>query len=626
MTVPVTPDRSSTALRWLWLLAVLLLLARLTHVTTHEPLAGFANQFDMLRTTGCLGLVPDREVPPGVATPAAPVERYRVDAPRDPSCLIGTEVALAGLARAVDFAGDALGLGDPQTMPLRLLGWTHALLLLLALAGIDRRLRTHSGARLVHAWLAALILVDPFNTLYLAGFYTEFAALLSAWLAVALPLAWLLDGREPRNRELLLWGVLLAALALSRFQHAAIPVVLVVWLLLLARHLRWSLPRLVLAPLLVLLPALALQFGAQAQYRSIADANRWNSFFGAALPATADPLDFVRAVDLPDGCAELVHTTWYLRRGRDARSECPQAFALSRVRWLAQLALEPAALARLIGRGISLSGQWRPAYLGELAGEEFRRMPVGHLGLGASISEGIARLPYNGLLGFWAAPLLLVAGLVSHRRRSAPIGLCRPLARDPVQSGEHLAALWLWPVLALIVSLGWAASVVGDGYSELARHLHLAANATLLAIGLGALALARSLFNAAPRMGPGSRWGLAVGVVLMLLTGAFIRAQSLAYGVLDQPADERVASTLELSGWALDPRGIRSIDAVWGDGRRQTLSLQPRPDLAGIFGAAAPAAGFAGVVDPVDSAGQLLQIEVVPISGPPTVIDRRWLR
>jgi len=624
--MPSTPDRSAPAQRLLWLLAVLLLLARLAYVTTHEPLAGFANQFDMLRTTGCLGLVPEDETPPGAATPAAPVERYRVGAPRDSSCLIGTEVALAGLARAVDLAGDAVGLGDPQSMPLRLLGWTKAVLLLLALAGMDRRLRAHPGARLTHAWLAALILVDPFNTLYLAGFYTEFAALLSAWLALALPLAWLLDGREPRNRELLLWGVLLAALALSRFQHAVIPVVLVVCLLLLARQLRWSLPRLALTPLLVLLPALALQFGAQAQYRSIADANRWNSLFGAALPAAADPLDFVRALDLPDACAELVHTTWYLRRGRDARSECPAAFALSRVRWLAQLALEPAALARLVGRGVSLSGQWRPGYLGELAGGQFQRMPAGRLRLGVSVSAGIARLPYNGLLGFWAAPLLLLAGLFSRRRRSASIAIGRPLARDPVPSGERLAALWLWPMLALIVGLGWAASVVGDGYSELARHLHLAANATLVAIGLGVLALARSLFNAAPRMGPSSRWWLALGAAMLILAGAFIRAQALGYGVLDRPADEHAAGALELSGWALDPRGIRAIEAVWADGRRQNLFLQPRPDIAGIFGAAAPAVGFAGVVDAADSAGQLLQIEVVPISGPPTVIDRRWLR
>lgn len=613
---------ASAGHRWLWLIALVCLCARLGYVVAHEPLAGFANQFDMLRTTGCLGLVPDLEATPGAATPAAPVERYRVGAPRDASCLIGTEVALAGLARGFDVAGDALGLGDPQSMPLRLLAWTKLLLLVLAVAWIDRRLRAHPGARVAHLALAALILADPFNTLYLAGFYTEFAALLSAWLALALPLTWLLDGRAPRLREALPWGLILGALALSRFQHLPIPLVMLLWLLLLARQRRWPLMPLLVAPAMVLIPALALQFAAQSQYQTIADANRWNSFFGAALPAARDPLAYVRDLDLPDHCAELVHTTWYLQRGRDARVECPQAFALSRVRWLLHLAAEPAAFARMVGRGVSLSGQWRPAYLGELAGAQWQRLPIGPLGLGASVADGIARLPYSLLLGFWALPLLLLVALPRSGARVARVAMV------DLHDGcdRRLAALWLWPMLALIVALGWGASLVGDGYSELARHLHLAANASLVALALGLLASVRSLFDTAPRATMRTRWALALGLAALLGGGAFIRAQGLAYGVLDQPAGEPVPGAIELSGWALDPRGIRVIEAVWADGRRQSLQLQPRPDLAGIFGAAAPAVGFRGrVVVPATPGGEL-RIEVVPISGPATVIDRRWLR
>lgn len=608
--------------QWLWLVALVCLCARLGYVVAHEPLAGFANQFDMLRTTGCLGLVPDVDAAPGAATPAAPIERYRVDAPRDPSCLIGTEVVLAGVARALDWTGDAVGVGEPQTMPLRLLAWTKMLLLLLAVAWIDLRLRAHPGARVAHLGLAALILGDPFNSLYLAGFYTEFAALLSTWLALALPLTWLLDGRAPRLRESLPWGLVLAALALSRFQHALLPLLLLAWLLLLARRLRWPLLPLLVGPVLLLVPALALQLGAQSQYQTIADANRWNSFFGAALPAARDPLEFVRALDLPDRCAELVHTTWYLQRGRDARVECPQAFALPRARWLLRLIAEPAAFARLVGRGVSLSGQWRPAYLGELAGARWQRLPVGPLGLGASVADGIARLPYGLLLAFWALPLLLLVALPAGRAR-VPRAL---LVDRPDRSAARIAALWLWPMLVLIIALGWGASLVGDGYSELARHLHLAANAALVALMLGVLALGRSLIRSAPGATWRARWGLAVGVAVVSAAGAFVCAQSLAYGVLDRPSGEAASGTIELSGWALDPRGVKAVDAVWASGSRQSLQLWERPDLAGIFGAAAPAVGFRGQVDVPATAGGQLSIEVVPSNGPSTVIDRRWLR
>jgi hypothetical protein len=597
---------------------------RLGYVVAHQPLAGFANQFDMLRTTGCLGLVPETAAAPGAATPAAPVERYRVGAPRDPSCLIGTEVLLAGTARALDAAGDALGLGDPASMPLRLVAVTKALLLLLAFAWIDLRLRAHPEARLVHAWLAALVLVDPFNTLYLAGFYTELAALLATWLAMALPLTWLLDARAPRLSQVLPWGLILAALALSRFQHALLPLLLLLWLLLLARSQRWPLLPLLTGSALLLVPALALQVGAQAQYRSIADANRWNSFFGAALPAARDPLEFVRDLGLPDGCAELVHTTWYLQRGRDARAECPQAFALSRLRWLTQLSVEPAALMRLVGRGVSLSGQWRPGYLGELAGAQGERLPAGRLQLGASLADGVARLSFPWLLAFWAAPLLLPVALMAGRPRRSRARERAALSLATAVSGGRLAALWLWPMLVLAIALGWGASLVGDGYSELARHLHLAANATLVAILLGLLALVRAVFAGALR--GRTLAALLLAVVLLIGSGAFMARQSLGFGVLEQPAGEVISDPLQVSGWALDPRGILAIEAVWADGSRQRLALSARPELAAIFGAAAPATGFAGRIEVPAAGAAQLQIEVVPISGQPTVIDRRWLR
>lgn len=614
--------------RWLWWLAVLVLCARLGFVLTQQPLAGFANQFDMLRNTGCLGLQPLVDAAPGAATPQAPVSRYRTDAPRDPSCLFGTEVLIAGLAVGLDRLGDTLGIGQPGSMPLWLVGWTKAMLLLLALAAVDRGLRAWPSLRLIHAWVAALVLVDPFDSLYLAGFYTEFAALLSAYLALMLPLLWLLSGRTPSVAALLFWGLVLAALALSRFQHALIPLLLLGWLGVLGRTQRWPIARLIAWPLLLLIPALALQLSLQGRYQTIADANRWNSFFGAALPAAADPAEFVTRLQLPPACVELVHSTWYLQRGRDARLECPQAFKLSRLAWALQLAAEPAALARLVGRGVALSGQWRPSYLGEVAGAEFQRMPAGPLGLGASLADGISRLPFAPLLLFWAMPLLLVLLMLPRApglRKSGAQPL--PSEHDADADSSGLAALWLWPQLLLIVLLGWASSLVGDGYSELARHLHLAANAALVALALVMASIIARIWRDRAAALPGLLLlGLAFGLPWLALQ-SWVGAQALAFGVLEQPATESAAAASELRGWAMDPRGIERVDAIYADGSRQALELSARAELSGIFGQGIGANGIAyrGPVDPARAAGEL-RIEVVPKDGASTVIDRRWLR
>ena len=613
--------RSAPIQRLLWWLALLLLCARLGFVLTHQPLAGFANQFDMLRNTGCLGLQPLVDAAPGAATPQAPVSRYQTGMPRDPSCLYGTEVLIGGVALGLDRAGDALGLGEPDSMPLRLVGWTKALLLLLALAVVDRSLRRWPSLRLIHAWVAALILVDPFNSLYLAGFYTEFAALLSAYLALMLPLPWLLAARAPSVSAMLTWGLVLAALALSRFQHAAIPLILLAWLAVLGRGQQWPVRRLVALPLLVLIPALALQLNLQGRYQTIADANCWNSFFGAALPAAADPAEFVTRLQLPPACAELVHSTWYLQRGRDARVECPQAFRLSRLAWALQLAAEPAALARLVGRGVALSGQWRPSYLGEVAGAEFQRMPAGPLALGASLADGIAELPFAPLLLFWTAPALLLLLLL--KPRATPV----PPERNAENQDRRLAALWLWPLLLLIVLLGWASSLVGDGYSELARHLHLAANAALVALALVVVSLYTRIWRDGAAALPGLLLlALAFGLPWLALQ-SWVGAQALAFGVLEQPANESVAAVNQWRGWAMDPRGIERVDVVHADGSRQALALFPRTELSGIFGAGigSHGSGFRGPIDPARAAGEV-RIEVVPKRGASTVIDRRWLR
>ncbi len=627
MTGRALANRPAGPLRILWWVAVLVLMARLGFVLLHQPLAGFANQFDMIRTTDCLGLRPDAAVAHGVATMDAPVSRYiEQPEPVESGCLPTTEVAISALAIGIDELGDSLGVGDPQSLPLRLIACIKALMLLFALAWVDRRLRAYARVRVVHAWIGALFLVDPFNSLFLAGFYTEFSALLSAYLALALPLIWLVRARAPAAIEILSWASVLGAFAMSRFQHAMLPCLMLLWLLWLAWRRGWPLGRLILWPSIVLAAALCFQLQLQSTRTAIADANRWDSFFGAALPAAHDPLHFVRQLGLPDQCAELTHTTWYLRRGRDARVECPQAFQLSRVRWLSHLAMQPRGSLEFLGRGVMLSGQWRPTYLGELAGRSTARMAPGHSGLGASLSGGIAALPFVALCVFWTLPLILLAQIAISRRNSPS-----PSPDQPDEPDLQGALVWIVPMLAMMVVLGWAASLVGDGYSEVARHLHLAANATFIASFL----LVIRLVHALAQRGVGRRPKIiaigSIAFVLVLSIGIHVLTHhyfSLGYGVLDTPADERIDATTGLSGWAMDPRGIQSVDVVNAKGERRSLTIEPHPALSGFFGRgnASTAVSFSGQLRFESPADNVIRIEVLPRAGEPTTIDRRWFR
>jgi hypothetical protein len=416
---------------------------------------------------------------------------------------------------------------------------------------------------------------------------------------------------------LLGWGLLLALLLGSRFAHVALPFVLLFALVWWGHRHGWSARRLAVWPLLLLLPALALQLHEQGRQPGVRAANTLNSYFGAAVPAASDAVDFVVRSGLPAECASLVHTTWYLQRGRDVVTACPQALSLSRLRWLSALAVDPAALVRWIGRGVLLSGQWRPSYLGELAGEQFQRLPAGPLGLGLSVADAIARLPYLALLAFWGAPVLVALSLSLRRQRAAD--------QDWVPTSGWAAGLL--PLLAVTIVLGWFISLAGDGYSELARHLHLAANAACASWLLLLAKLAGALRAGAPPAGIRQRWVIAASAGALLALVALSYRQALAYGVLDVPADERwQGQTIEISGWALDPRGISRVE-LRAPGRAPVpLPLQSYPVLAGIFGSGVGqhSRQFAATVDLAEP-GEFA-IVVVPQSGAETVIDRRWMQ
>lgn len=613
--------------RWqgwqLALVVALMLIAvgRLGHVVLHQPLAGYANQYDMVRTTDCLGLLPDADVPYAAATAAAPIERYWRGHARGPGCLPSSEVVIAGLALGLDTLSDTLGLTDAGSISLRQIAVLKALLLLLTLAGLQWALRAQPAIACAHAAVAALIIFDPFNTLYLASFYTEFSALWAAWLAIALPLTWRhlpaagLVRRPVGHGPVILWALALALLTASRFQHVLLPAILLFWVVVRPTLQTGWRRRIVVWALLATLPVLALQISVQRGHVGIRAANVHNSLFGAALPAAQDAALLTARLGLPPRCAELVHTTWYLPRGRDLLRDCPEAMQLSRLRWSLTLLADVPAMLRMTGRGVLLSGQWRPSYLGELAGQSFVALPPG--GLGVSLAAGVSNLPFWALLIFWAVPML--APLLLWLVGPAPNVELRPQLR----SGAELSLL---SVLGLIIGLSWGVSIVGDGYSELARHLHLAANAASVSWLLLAFVIVARLRGGTLRLPARRRLPLALVAGSALAAGLWMHGDSVAYGVLDQPAGERgLTAPLPLAGWAIDPRGVQRVEAVLDNGRRQTLTLTAYPVLAGFFGTGVGGQGvhYSGQIDISDA--RQLEIWVTPQRGAATVIDRRWL-
>lgn len=605
-----------------WRLSALLLLvlacARVASLVFAEPVAGYANQYDMHRSSACIGLWPDA-VPIAQATPDAPRAVYRIQPAQPAQCYPSTQVAIGWLALVADRALDGLRGSDTDRMSLRaigaigLVGWALGTLLMAWMLWAQPR------ALFGHGLASALLIADPFNTLYLNTLYTEFPALCALYFGGGVVLSLWLDANAPARR---LWALALCLvlLGLARVQHLLLPAVLAVFALMAL----WRAGAALLRPALLLAFCCVLVVGVQAlqqqRFATIARANVADTVLGAALPA-GDPETIAQSLGLDARCADLAYSTWYRQHGVDVFAECPALAQVSRLRLLAVTLREPSVIARMLLRGVLMSQNLRLGYLGERGGAAFAVVGAADSPLWVSIADLVNALP--ALLFLWLALALL---------GTVPMFWLTLIAQRRAAMISMGADSLLMVICAHVLAIALLSSVFGDGYSEVARHLHLGLNALLIAVCLlpvwllqrWPLALVRASWRSVPML-PALLLLAWLGVVAYVLLRL-----PLAFGVLSTPSGVVPRSgSIELRGWALDARPIQRLSARV-DGRA-LVALAPvhHPGLDRVFPylATADQEGFVATIDAAMlTGGRFLEIVAIDAAGREVLIERRRLR
>jgi len=627
------PERS----RFVALLCVALILAgawRLYAIVGATPMLGYANQFDMARTSACVGLWPDLPAPARFEAHAqAPLSRYvRRDDPSD-ECYPSSELAF--VAPAVM----ATPIGKPVN--LRRVGVLKATMLLVLALIFTALLRDRPGWALLHAVLFAIVICDPLNTLWLNTLYTEFAALFFLYSSVVLLV--LIGAREipadPPERWLVtVFALSLAGLGLSRQQHLLLPLVLALPVLVSL----WGPARRSAVALLAVTALIAVaQSGVIERNPKIAAANSANVVLGAILPASLEPALTAQRLGLPERCLQSLGATWYMSMGESLSKTCPEAYAVSRARQARLLFTEPLTLLRAGLRALPQLQDWRLGYMGAVEGRAF----AGHEavraigGAGAfSVAPVVTSMAPAMFLFALSASLVLL--LVSAIVALSALVLER---RAPLALALYALTATAWYAIATAVG--------GDGHVEVARHAQLAATSLYAAAVLLAVTLVAPL--AAPLwvlLGGSARalgrvslaaLGYAVLALVIAVPGHFLvravmASTPLAIGVVDLPARNVVpADVVELSGWALDPQGVVAVEVVTGSG--EVIAATRDVPYAGAHGESLelyypgyPQHARAGFVARLparllDAGAVELRTYVVNGAGTRTEIDRRRL-
>ena len=611
-------------------LATLLLLTigawRIAVVVAASPMLGYANQFDMGRTSACFGLWPDLPEPARYeAHPQAPIARYVRGESRPAECYLSSELAFVSAALAIAPRDGAVD--------LRIVGAVKGTMLVLVALGLDAALKRRPARALVHAAVFAIVLADPITTLWLNTLYTEFGAVLGAYASIGL-LPVLVGGEAtpPSRWPVLGFACALVALGLSRQQHLLLPAVLALPVLV---SLRRSLRRIALA-LGLLTVAIALAQAMIARPATITAANNADVVLGALLPASRDQSRTAGRLGLPARCLQSSGASWYETMGESLSATCPEAFAMPR-RTLAALAVsEPLTIVRAVLRGLPQLQDWRLGYLGSVEERDFAGADAVRAIIGPaawSLSSAVGRLPrpaFAFVLGASLALLIVSAGatlLASIRRQPAPFA----------------------QVIYALTATAWYAiltSILGDGYVEIPRHAQLVAPCLSAMLIIVAGTLPASAFAAIRRStasAPQTRSvvvivaaSVAIAAVGTIALRGTIAATPLATGIVDRPKQNTVPpGAVEFTGWALDPRGVAYVELVtdggevyraeyrrpYAGGRGEPLALYfpTYPDVA--------LPGFAASIPPQALAAGSVGVRtvVVNVDGVRTEIDRRRL-
>jgi hypothetical protein len=574
----------TTVLFWLGMV-------RIFYVAIHDPMMGFANQYDMGRTAACLDLWPDFPTGPADrAYPEAPIEKHRLVRIASQGCYPSAEVVIDKIVLATDAPRRYL-LGNSDLVDLRVIGFFKALLLMSVAWIIRRALIVSASADFLHAMVFFLVLADPIYTLYFNTLYGEFAATFGMYAAIASIVAFVILGRQ--SAELLcVFCVGTLSLAFSRMQHLVLPFLFIalfayvqIRYVTAKRPLWWRRAWCICVAALLMSSVAAVVVNIAFLDRNpvFKSANRINMLMGAFVPASENPGVTIQALGLPATCSRAVYSSFYTQFARATENACPETLSISSARLLQVMLLEPKTTLTMWGRGIVQSGAWRLPTVGEVANTKFQRVGAGPMGLSLSFNAFARSAGLNSHLVFWLLPLIagvMVLLFFAYPRRDFSI--------HSVKRNEVAAAI-VCIFLALVVASAWASALVGDGYSEILRHVHLGLMAALaswtLMVGFF---FQRRLFVA-----------LLITLAVVPLATIGFRSLPLAIGELRGALDP---SPLKLgdsfTGWVVAPYGVAGVDIDVAGQRTQHVSVHASPTLQALMPMASGRHAYEFTVDP----------------------------
>lgn len=432
--------------------AIALTLVKIIAVVFSSPLMGYANNYDFLRQSSCVGIwqsYPDK--PKTSSNPTGPLNSLVHDGHKDEGlCMKSIDNVFPSIAAYFHDVG--------ASVDFREISFWRVLFSLVLFACLFYVVKGGAN-RLLLALAFFLTFGDIANLLYANTFYLEYSVISSLFFAVVSSV-YLTTSTKESSLLIILAAISILWLGLSKQQYMPLATLLG---LLCSAALFLKHGRATIAIAFALVSAsIPFAYGymndaGSGHMRGVNFANKTDTFLWAVLPEAADKKAALSKLGLPAECIDGIGKSWYSPGVQD-NHPCPNVETLSRAKLLGLFVSDPSTFVEPMRKAIIGVHPFYPPYLGHLEDTKDRGTASYQLLKKTSLSDALASIPKNYTPFIFLASMLV--GLVAFG--AIVVSLSKRTEIRPF--------LMMLCLGGLVVLYSIASSVFGDGYAELQKH------------------------------------------------------------------------------------------------------------------------------------------------------------
>lgn len=432
----------------------LITIIKMLVVVFSNPIIGYANNFDFLRQSSCIGLWQNyQDRPKTSANLERPINKLIYDKDiNNEHCMRSIDNIFPYVAILFHNIGDTLDFREISF-------WKLAFIIFFTITMLFQISLPEVRVSIMLAFL--FIFGDFYNILYFNTLYLEFSVISGLFLTLSMGVWLSVSPNKPTASTIVISIIFLTFLALGKQQYSPMASILSLFYAVIIFK-RWKIKKttFLLIGLIVLLPIAfsALNRDNRGIMRWVSFANKTDTFLGAVLPESNDKISTLNKLGLPNSCLQGVGKDWY-NPDVQRHHPCPEIEKISRLSLIKLFIAEPKTFFNPMYKAILNTKLFNKDY-GKFENSENSKLLEYEIIIETSLTTLLALIP------FFSYAIVVILSMI--------LGLITTILwiyfLKRSNSIIQTSAIAMFSLGGITIIYSIASSVFGDGYADVAKH------------------------------------------------------------------------------------------------------------------------------------------------------------